>query len=328
MIRTSIRRWLRAGSICALGFFSCLAQAQDWPTKPVRLVVAYSPGGPVDIVARLLAKEFDAALNANFIVESRTGAAGMVGTDAVAKAAPDGYTLIVTSSAAHAVGPGIWPVVPFDPIRDFTHISLLSRGPTGFYVSADSPYKTFAEFLAAAKAKPNALHFGTSAGSMGHLTGELAKHLAGFQMQFVPYKGGAPAQADLLAGQIQAVTDAVSSYAAMLRAKKVRALAIASLERVEAFPEVPTFVELGYKELVAYAWFGLSGPANLPPRVVERLSTASRAILAKPEVRERFKTLGMETTPDYPPPRYAAYVKSEVEKWGAVIKAANIKVEQ
>jgi tripartite-type tricarboxylate transporter receptor subunit TctC len=327
MIRTCIQ-FCRTGFLCALGLFGGLAQAQDWPTKPIRLIVAYSPGGPVDIVARLVAKELEGAMNANFIVENRTGAAGAIGTDYVAKAAPDGYTLIVTSSAAHAVGPGIWPVVPFDPMKDFTHISLLARGPTGFYVSAESPYKTFAEFLAAAKAKPNAHHFGTSAGSLGHLTGELAKHLAGFQMQFIPYKGGAPAQADLLAGQIQVVTDAVSSYAAMLRAKKVRALAIASYERIDTFPDVPTFVELGYKDLVAYAWFGLSGPANLPPRVVERLSKASQAILAKPDVKERFKTLGMDTTPDYSPARYTAYVKGEVEKWGGVIKAANIKVEQ
>lgn len=199
----------------------------------------------------------EGALGANLIVDNRAGAGGMIGTDSVAKSAPDGYTLILTSSAAQAVGPGLWPSVPYDPVKDYTHVSLIARGAVAFMVNADAPYKTFADILAAAKANPQAINFGSGGpGSLGHLAGELAKRVAGFEMQHVPYKGSAPAQTDLLGGQIQVITDALASHAAMIRAQKMRALAVAALQRTDTFPDVPTFAELGYKDLVAYAWLG------------------------------------------------------------------------
>ena len=320
--------FIRRVATIVLALAASLAEAQDWPAKPVKVVVAFAAGGPADIVARLVSKELEGALGTNFIVDNRAGAGGMIGTDFVAKAAPDGYTLIMTSSAAQAVGPGLWPSVPYDAVKDYTHVSLVARGAVGFMVNADGPYKTFADVLAAAKAKPDAINFGSGGpGSLGHLTGELTKRVVGFEMQHVPYKGSAPAQADLLAGQIQVVTDNLASHAAMIRAQKMRALAMAAVQRVDTFPDVPTFTELGYKELVAYAWFGLSGPAGLPPRVVDRLAAAMQAVLSRPEVKARIKDLGLEATPDFPPARYAAYVKSEVDKWGGIIKAANIKVQ-
>jgi tripartite-type tricarboxylate transporter receptor subunit TctC len=311
-----------------LAFAMPLASAEDWPAKPVRVIVAFAPGGPTDILAREIAKELHNELGNVFIVENRGGAGGTIGTAAAAKAAPDGYTLIMTSAVAQAVGPGLWSSVNYDPIKDFTHVSLVARGAIAFLVNFNSPYKSFTDLVAAGKAKPGSLNFGSGGtGSLGHLTGELAKRVTGVDMQHVPYKGSSPAQTDLVGGRLQMVSDVLASHSELIRTQKLRALAVAGVQRVDAIPDVPTFTELGLKDLVAYSWFGISGPANMPPNVVEKLNAAIQTALAKPSLEARFKALGMEPTPGVGPAAFTTYVKSEVEKWGGVIKAADIKAQ-
>jgi tripartite-type tricarboxylate transporter receptor subunit TctC len=323
-VNSLVRRFTLLAMACAMP----LAWAQEWPSKPVRVIVAFAPGGPTDILAREITKELQAELGAPFIVDNRGGAGGTIGTAAAAKSAPDGYTLIMTSAVAQAAGPGLWPSVGYDPLKDFTHVSLVARGAIAFMVTADSPYKTFADLIAGAKSKPDSMNFGSGGtGSLGHLTGELAKRVAGVQMQHVPYKGSAPAQADLIGGQIQMVSDVLASHSEMIRTHRMRALAVAAVQRVDAIPDVPTFAELGHKDLVSYSWFGISGPANLPRLVVEKLDKAIQAALKKPSLQARFKSLGMEPTPNIGPAPFTDYVKSEVEKWGGIIKAANIKAQ-
>ncbi|WP_332815984.1 Bug family tripartite tricarboxylate transporter substrate binding protein [Ramlibacter sp.] len=314
-----------AATLCAL---AGPVAAQDWPTaRPVRVVVAYPAGGPTDLVARLLCNELQAQLGGNFIVDNRAGAGGTIGTGHVAKAPADGYTLILTSTVAQSINTTLLPNVPYDPVKDFTHVSLVSQGPVAILVSANSPWTSFNDLVAAARANPKSISYGSALGSVGHLTGELAKRKVPFQMQHVPYKGGAPALADLVGGQIQVMTDVLATHAEMIKGNRVRALALAAGERSDLIPEVPTFAELGYKDLVAYSWFGVSGPAQLPQPIVDRLDAAIQKVLVKTEFRQKVKQLGMDVTPGYGPHRYTGFVAEEVQKWGAVIRGANIKPE-
>lgn len=313
--------------LIALFWASCLpASAQDWPNaRPVKVVVAYPPGGPTDIVARLLSSELQAALGGNFVVENKAGAGGTIGTGAVAKSAPDGYTLILTSTVAQSINTTLLPNVTYDPIKEFSHITLVSQGAVALLVATNSPWKNFNDLLTYARANPKALSYGTTLGSVGHLTGELAKRRVQFEMQHVPYKGGAPALADLVGGQIQVMTDVLATHTEMIKGNRVRVLALADSQRSELVPDAPTFAELGYRDLVAYSWFGLSGPAGMPQSVVDRLNAAVQKILVKPEFKQRVKQLGMDITPGYDPARYTAFVTEEVQRWGGVIRTANIK---
>jgi tripartite-type tricarboxylate transporter receptor subunit TctC len=314
--------------LAALSALAWPAAAQDWPgDRPVRVVVAYPPGGPTDIVARLLCNELQMLLGGTFMVDNRAGAGGTIGTAFVAKAPADGYTLILTSTVAQSINTTLLPNVPYNPVKDFTHISLVSQGPVAILVSANSPWKSFNDLVAASRADPKAVSFGSALGSVGHLTGELAKRKVQFQMQHVAYKGGAPALADLLGGRIQVMTDVLATHAEMIKANRVRALALASTHRSELIPAVPTFAELGFPDLVAYSWFGLSGPAQLPAAVVDKLDAAVQKVLAKPDFRQRVKQLGMEVTPGQGPRPYTAFVTEEAQKWGDVIRSAAIKPE-
>ena len=309
-------------------FAAAVAGAQTWPTRTVRVVVAFAAGGPADIVARLTAQALEDAIGRPFIVENRAGAGGMTGTDAVARATPDGYTLLVTSSAAHAAGPALWPNIPYNAVTDFTHVALIGRGPIGLMVNAGAPWKTFAEFLAAARARPGAINYGSGGpGGLGHLTGEFMQSVLGFSMQHVPYKGSAPAQADLLGGQIQAISDVVSSHAAMVRAGKLRMLGVAAAARLESLPEVPTFAEQGHPQLIASAWFALTGPAKLPADVVTTLATAMQKALARPETRNRLTELGLAPDATLGPKELPAFVRSEVERWSRVVRERGLKVD-
>lgn len=304
------------------------AFAQDWPAaRPVKVVVAYPPGGPTDIVARLLCGELQGALGGNFVVDNRAGAGGTIGTGAVAKSAPDGYTLILTSTVAQSINTTLLPNVNYDPVNEFSHITLVAQGPVALLVSSNAPWKSLNELVAAARANPKLLSYGSALGSVGHLTAELAKRRLQFDMQHVPYKGGAPALADLVGGQIQVMPDVLATQMEMIKAHRVRALVLAAGERSDTIPDVPTFRELGYPDLVAYSWFGLSGPAGLPQSVVDKLDAAVQKILVKPEFKQKVKQLGMDVTPGYDPARYTAFVSEEVGKWGGVIRSANIRAQ-
>jgi tripartite-type tricarboxylate transporter receptor subunit TctC len=290
--------------------------------------VAFAAGGPADLVARIVAANLERQLGQPFPVDNRPGAGGQIGTDFVAKAPGDGYTLLVTSSAAHGVGPGLYPNQPYDAVRDFTHIGLIAAGPVAFMVSAQSPYRTIADFVAAAKAKGSPMTFGSGGtGSLGHLTGELAYRRMGIEMTHVPYRGSAPAQADLVARNIDVISDNLAAHAALIRAGNLRVLAVASAVRSPSFPEVATFPEQGYPDLVAAAWFGLCGGPGIPAPAVGRLNAALRETMQQAEVQRQIETLGLRAEGGMSPAEYGAHVANEVARWREVIRVARVRME-
>lgn len=319
------RRALALGAVA----LPVASQAQAaWPGRPVRLVVAFAAGGPADLVARIVGGQLERSFGQPFPVDNRAGAGGQIGTDIVAKAPGDGYTLLVTSSAAHGVAPGLYPNQPYDAVRDFTHIGLIAGGPIALMVNAQSPYRTLPEFIAAAKAGGAPLPFGSGGtGSLGHLTGELIYRRLGIEMTHVPYRGSAPAQADLVARNIAAITDNLAAHAALIRAGTLRLLAVASRMRHPGFPDVPTFAELGYPELVASAWFGLCGAPGMPAAVVERLNAALREMTQKPEVQRQIDQLGLRAEGGMSAAEYGAFVASEVARWREVVRIAGVTME-
>lgn len=303
------------------------ALAQTWPTKPVRIIVPFTPGGTADTMGRLVGQKLSENLKQTFIVENRPGAGGTIGSDLVAKAAPDGYTLVVSGAASHAIAPALSKKVPFDPIRDFTHIALFGGPPATFAVHPDVPARNLKEFIAYAKANPGKLSYGSPGnGTQGHLFGVQFAQSAGIDMLHVPYKGAGPAVGDLVAGHIQAVSNTFTSVASQMRAGKARGLAVSSKTRLAEFPNVPTFAEQGFPELTGAIWFSLSGPAGMPKEIVQRLNKEVRQILQMPEIREKLKVEAIEPA-DLDPQAFETFLASEVKRWAPVVKASGAQVD-
>lgn len=238
------------------------ARAETWPARPVRMVVPFPPGGTTDFVARLVGDRLAAVLGQPFVIENRAGAGGTVGSDFVAKSAPDGHTLVVSNVAAHGVAPSVYPTIPYDAVRDFAHVALLAEIPSVLVVNIDSPIRDLAGFIAAAKAKPGGLSVGSPGnGTSSHVKQEILKRAAAIETVHVPYRGSGPMMNDVAAGQIDAM---ITTLVEAGRNPRFRLLAVTAAERVAGWPQVPTFVELGYPDLVASTWFGLSGPAAMP----------------------------------------------------------------
>ena len=296
------------------------ARAQAWPTKPVRLIIPFGAGGTSDTLGRIVAQKLTETLKQPFIPENRGGAGGSIGSEMVAKAAPDGYTLVVSGVASHVVVTAL-SKVPYDPVKDFSHIALFGGPPSVFAVYPPVPAKDLKEFVALAKASPGKYSYGSPGnGSHGHLVAEVFKQLAGLDMTHIPYKGGGPAAADLIAGHVPTISTALSSAATQIRAGKARGLAISSSTRLPDHPEIPTFRELGYPDLVATVWFGLSGPAGMPQDIVHKLNAEVRRILQMPDVRERLRPEGIEAG-NLDPQQYTAFVASELKRWVPVLRA-------
>ena len=316
-------RRLLALSILLL--FNVTAWAQAWPAKPVRIIAPFAPGGSADTLGRLVAQKLTEAFKENFVVENRPGAGGVIGSDYVAKAAPDGYTLVVSGVASHAVAPALPRGTPYDPIKDFTHIALFGGPPAVLVVNPNVPAKDLGEFVALLKKEPGKYSYGSPGnGTHGQLVAELFKQLARVDMQHVPYKGASGAVADLIAGHIPAASTTLSTAAGQIHAGKARALAISTAQRLPDYPNVPTYAELGYKDLVAVIWFSLSGPARLPADIVQRLNAEVRKALEAPDVRQRVRPEGIE--PGRLDAReFQAFVESEVRRWAPVVKASGAK---
>lgn len=296
------------------------AAAQAWPTKPVRILVPFAAGGTSDNLGRIVAQKLADTFKQPFVVENRGGASGSIGSEMVARAAPDGYTLVVSGVASHVVVTAL-SKVPYDPVKDFTHVALFGGPPSVFAVHPSVPAKDLKEFIALAKASPGKYAYGSPGnGSHGHLVGEVFKQLAGIDMTHVPYKGGGPATADLIAGHVPAISTTLSSAATQIRAGKARGLAISSAARLPDHADIPTFREMGYPELVATIWFGLSGPAGMPPDVVQRLNAEVRRILQLPDVRERLHPEGIEPG-NLDPQQYTAFIAEELKRWVPVLRA-------
>lgn len=304
------------------------AQSAAWPTRgPIRLVAQFPPGGLVDTVSRLMAPHLSAALGQTVLVENKAGAGGLIGTDYVSKQPADGYTLLVSHASVHVYATATRKTMPFDPIADFTHIALLVEAPMVLLVRAASPYQTLAQYVDAAKTKP--VKYGSSGiGSANHLFGEMLK-IEGKapQHDHIPYQGSAPAMQDLLGGNIDSLFDPVTTNVAQLKAGSLRALAVSTPNRLPAFPNIPTFAELGYAKLTGSQWLGLSAPKGMPAPIVQRLSTLIPEILSKPDFAARLDDL--QTLPRKVPVvggDFEKLIKSQIDTWRAVAKQANVEV--
>nr|MDP2192867.1 tripartite tricarboxylate transporter substrate binding protein [Rhodoferax sp.] len=303
------------------------AAAQAWPEKPVRIIVPFAPGGTADTLGRIVAQKLSESMKQTFVIENRPGAGGLLGSDLVAKAPPDGYTLLVSGAASHAIAPTLSKKVPFDPVRDFTHIALFGGPPSVLAVNPNVPARNLKEFIAYAKSQPGKLNYGSPGnGTQGHLVGEHFKQLLGIDMVHVPYKGASLAVNDLMAGHIPLISTTLTTAAEQIKGGKARALAVSSASRVSGFPDVPTFAELGYPELTGVIWFSLSGPAGMPQDIVQRLNTEVRRILQLPEVRQRLQPEGIESG-NLDPKAFTAFVAAELKRWAPVIRASGARVD-
>jgi tripartite-type tricarboxylate transporter receptor subunit TctC len=295
--------------------------SQDWPSRPVHLVVPYVPGGPVDLSARLIAPRLQQALGQPVVVENKPGAGGNIGADFVAKSAPDGYTLVMGAIATHAINPALYAKLPYDPVRDFRHVALLVQVPNVLIVNNELQARTVAELVALAKGQPGKLDFASgSTGSTGHLAGELFKQLTGTYMVHVPYKGSAPAVTDLLAGRVHLMFDNLASALPNIQAGKLRALAVTTLRRSSFIPELPTLDESGLKGFDMTTWWGLMAPAKTPQPVVERLAQESRRALESADLAERWRAMGSELPSVRTPAEFTAFVERERKLYAELVK--------
>jgi len=296
------------------------AQAQGWPTRPVKIVVPFSAAGTADLLTRIVADKLGSALGQSFVVEDRPGAGGIIGQESVAHAAPDGYTLVITSLGSFVITPAFTPL-PFDPFKDFTHIAFLGGQPTVMFVNRDLPQRTLAEFVAYAKAHPGEFTYATiSYGSQTQLVNEMLQRDTGIKMTYVPYRGANLIVNDVLGGHLTSGSLALSAASGQLKAGTLRGLGIGTEERVPAYPDIPTFKELGYPDLVSSTWFGLSGPANLPPAMVERLNAEVVKAMHAPDVVARLESEAIDTK-SLSAAGYTTFIKDEMARWTPIAKA-------
>ena len=313
------------GAVCGGGALAAFAAAaQDYPAKPVRIIVGFPPGGATDLVARLLAPKLADAFKQQVIVDNRPGANGIIATDLTAKAPPDGYTLHLGTLSALVITPAITKV-PYDPFKDFSPIGRTVALQNIFIAHPALPVRNIKELIALARARPGKLNFASSGtGSTGHLSGELLKSMAKIDMTHVPYKGGGPAMTDLLGGHVELFVAIISTAVPQVKAGKARGLAVTGDKRAEALPDVPTVDESGVKGYESTNWYCILGPANLPRPIVERWHMEMTAALNSPEIKQALFDRGIDAAPTSPA-EFTAYLKSETAKWTKVVKASGIK---
>jgi tripartite-type tricarboxylate transporter receptor subunit TctC len=300
------------------------ATAQDYPSKPVRLIVPYAPGGSSDVIARIVGQKLGDAMGQTFVVENRTGAGSMIGTDLAAKAPADGYTLVL-SDMPHTINPSVYAKVPYDPVRDFSPISLLGVSPLFLFVHPGVQAQKLEEFVALAKREPGKLAIGSGGnGASTHLMAELLQANAGIKLVHVPYKGAGPALADVVAGQIPATFTSMATAAPHVKAGRLRTLAVTSGRRLPSLPDVPTFEEGGVRGMVVEHWWGVMAPAGVPRPVVERLRNEIVKALAAADIRERFAGLAVEPRSSTPE-QFRALLETDVARWAKIVKEAGIQ---
>jgi len=307
-------------------FFLVTANSQEWPSKPVKFVSPYPPGGSVDPLARLFAAKLSDSLKQQFIVENRTGASGIIGTDYVAKSAPDGYTWCFIFDT-HSVHQALNPKIPFDPVKDFAPVMLVGYAPMAITTAASKPYKTFADVVATAKAKPDTLTIGNVGnGSLGHLASILVNQGAGIKLVPVPYKGGGPLSTDVMGGQIDFAMASTAAQAQYVRSGKMRALALTGDRRSHTMPDVPTLKELGI-DVVANAWWGILAPAGTPKPIVDKMVRELRTVIGQSDVQTMLRdTLGMEVIA-LGPEATQKWINDAIARWGKVVRDNGIKSE-
>ena len=300
------------------------ALGQVWPSKPLRLIVTFPPGGTSDIAARLVGERLGARLGQPVVVDNRPGVAGILGTEAAVKSAPDGYTLLLTSTAPIAFAPSTGKPLAYDPAKDLAHIAILGTIPLALIVPADSPAKSAPDLVKIAREKPGTLNFSSSGNATpSHLMLERFKLSAKVQITHVPYKGSAPALNDIMAGRIDGTIDSMPALLAQIKAGKVRALAVSGRERAMQLAEVPTLAEAGYPDLVVNTWFGIAVPAATPVEIVQRLNQEILAAVQSPEVKARFDELSFAPAP-MSAPETQRFIQTEIERWKPVVAASGI----
>ena len=320
------RRLLLAAAAALCLATPAFAQAQAYPTKPVRLVVPYPPGGPTDIVARVVAQKLSEQLGQQFIIDNRPGAGGNTGAELVARSPADGYTLVVATTA-HAINPSLFKNLGYSLSKDLAPVSLLTSGPLVIVANPSLPAKNVAELIALAKAKPGELNFASSGnGQSTHLSAELFASMAGVKMNHIPYKGSAPALTDTMGGQTQLMFDTMLSAMPHVKGGKLKALAVTSATRSPVAPDVPTVAESGLPGYEAIAWNGLLAPAHTPPDVLARLSTALKKVLAAPDVKDKFEAQGFAATWTSPED-FGRFMTAEIDKWAKVVKVSGATVD-
>jgi tripartite-type tricarboxylate transporter receptor subunit TctC len=303
------------------------AQAQGWPARPIRLVVPFAPGGSSSIVARLFAAEMEKTLGQQIVIENKGGGGGNLAMQEVARADPDGYTLIIGHIGSLAVNPYMYARLPYDVDRDFAAVSLLAKVPAIFVVNAGVPAKDLREFVALAKSKPGQLYYGSAGnGSAGHLAMEYLKQTTGIELQHVPYKGTGPNVIDLVAGRTQAASAGTPPLLPHVKSGRLRVIAVGTAKRLHSIPEVQTVAEQGYPGFETSQWYGLNAPAKTPPAIIAQLAAAAHKAAQTPLVAERLAPDDAEPVGSTPQ-EYAAFIRKEQERWSKVVRAAHIKAD-
>ncbi|MDQ2962836.1 MAG: tripartite tricarboxylate transporter substrate binding protein [Pseudomonadota bacterium] len=322
-----IRKLQRAALAVVLAVGASGAWAQAYPTQPIRLVVPFPAGGTTDILAREVGQRLSLTLGQPVVIDNRPGAAGNIGSDLVAKSAPDGYTLLMCTVNTHAINPNLYAKLPYDHVKDFAPVILVAGVPNVLEVTPALPVNSVTDLIKLAKEKPGQINFASSgSGTSIHLSGELFKTMAGVDMTHVPYKGSAPAITDLMGGQVQVMFDNLPSSLQQIKAGKLRAIAVTSAKRAPALPDVPTIAESGLPGFEATSWFGIVAPAGTPAAIVARINADVNQWLQSPDVKEKLLLQGAAAAGGTPE-QFAAHIRAETEKWAKVVKASGAKVD-
>lgn len=324
-------RWARAAALFLMFFGWAGAAwpqgADGYPSHPIRIVVPFTPGGSTDVLARAIGQELTRAWGQAVVIDNLPGAGGSIGADKVAKAPPDGYTLLMGHIGTLAVNPSLYPRLPYNPVKDFAPVAWVARVPNVLVVHPSVPARTLQELVALAKAKPGSLNYGSGGnGSAANLATEYLKLQTGTSMVHIPYRGTAPAVTDLLGGQLQLMFTGLPALVGPIKAGQLRALAVSSPQRLDALPDVPTVAESGYKGFEADQWYGVVAPAGTPPAIVARLNAQINQALSAPELKQRLAAEGAIATPQ-PPEVFGKLIASEIARWKPVIGSGRVKVQ-
>lgn len=304
-----------------------IAHAQAWPGKPIRLVVPFPAGGGTDIIGRELTQKITEASKWTFIVDNKPGSGGNIGIDTIAKSPADGYNLVLGQTSNLAINPSLYAKLPYDPARDLTPISMVASAPLALVVSVNSPLRTLADLVAAAKARPDQINFATSGnGTVAHLATELFKNEAGIKLTHIPYKGAAQGLNDVIGGQVEVYVSSIPTLIGHIKSGKLRALAVTSLKRVDDLPQVPTIAESGYKGFEAVTWFGVLGPAKLPQDITARLNAEINKALQTPELKKKLGDQGADVAGSTPE-QFSKLVRDDMVRWGAVVRESGAKID-
>ena len=324
-MRAAVLAFIRIAAIAALGTGPALAQS--YPSKPIRILIAQAPGSATDVISRVVGNRLSERLGQPVVIEARPGAGGVVGTEAAARSAPDGYTLFMANNSTHGSNPAVFAKLPYDAINDFAPIAFVASVPYVLVVDPALPVKNLQELIALAKSKSGKMNYASAGnGSTHHFCGELLKSMSGVDILHIPYKGSPPAIAGLLGGEVSMMFANVADIGSQIKSGKVKALAVTTAKRAGSLPEVPTMSEAGLPGFEIVSWFGLLAPAGTPAPIVSRLNAETVKVLERPDVKTALANQGLEVAPGTPE-QFAAHIKSEIAKFSKIGKAAGIKAE-